>query len=333
MHKVIRPTRRELLCSGSAGALLGLSGCLNPRGGSAAQVTAVEILAAGSLQYALMMGLVQQVDVPIEVETHGSATVARLVDSGRRDPDIVALADTALFETLLTPPWYVEFASNALVVVVNPSTDGGQHLLDTDSDRWYQPLLTDHTSLGRTDPELDPLGYRTLFMLSLAARYYDVPDLAERLLQREQIYPETTLLSQFETGAIDAAVAYRNMAIERNYEFISLPDEINLSHPNYITDWYAKTSYQLGNGLTIEGNLISYAATIRHTRDASIQVFDKLVSNDYLTNYGFLKREESPSITGEAPATVSAMFDDVVSDHSNHKSEKMAPVGMLHGTP
>jgi hypothetical protein len=42
----------------------------------------VAILAAGSLQHALENGLKPAVDVPVQVEAHGSATVARLIDEG-----------------------------------------------------------------------------------------------------------------------------------------------------------------------------------------------------------------------------------------------------------
>jgi molybdate/tungstate transport system substrate-binding protein len=168
----------------------------------------VAILAAGSLLHALESGLEPTVDVPVEVEAHGSATVARLIAEGKRDPDIVSVADTALLVDPLSPPWYSVFASNAVVVAYNPDREGGRRLAEAGAERWYEPMLGGETRVGRTDPDQDPLGYRTLFTLELASRYYDdAPDLVERIPRREQIYPETALISQFETGAIDAAFA------------------------------------------------------------------------------------------------------------------------------
>ena len=309
-------TRRRFLRSTGTGALAGVAGCLGSVGGTGGRSTTVAILAAGSLQHALSAGLEPAVDVPVTIETHGSATVARLIAGGQRDPDVVALADVALFEAPLSPAWYAEFASNALVIAANPDTAGGKRLLDAGPERWYEPLLDGRVSLGRTDPDQDPLGYRTRFMLALASRYYGVSNLEDRILHREQIYPETSLLSQFETGAIDAAVAYRNMAVERDYEYVALPDEINLSNPSYTAGWYETTAYTLPSGDEIRGGPISYAATIRHLNDASMSVFDVLTTGDYLDDYGFLLGEQFPTTSGDVPSRVSTLFDSASDDRS-----------------
>lgn len=265
----------------------------------------VSILAAGSLQLALSEGLRRAVDVPLQIEAHGSTTVARLIAEGQREPDIVSLADTTLFETILPVSWYVTFASNAIVIAYNSDTDGGERVAAAGRDAWFRPLLSGDVSLGRTDPNQDPLGYRTLFMLALASRYYeDVPDLRTRLTARDQLYPETSLLSQFETGGIDAAIVYRNMAIERDFDYIELPDEINLSDPALIDDWYSTVEYELPEGTVVTGDLISYGATARRLTESVIDVFRTHVTGDYLTEHGFIVPERFPRYTGDVPESI-----------------------------
>jgi molybdate/tungstate transport system substrate-binding protein len=301
-------TRRAVLRTAGTAGLAGLIGCLGGRrsaGGSDGRSTTVAILAAGSLQHALETGLTDAVDVPVTVEAHGSATVARMVAEGQRDPDIVTVADTALFEEPLSPPWYATFASNAVVIAYNPSTDGGRRVGEAGRERWYEPLLDDEVRIGRTDPDQDPLGYRTLFVLELASRYYDgAPDLRARLPEREQIYPETALIGQFETGSIDAAFAYRNMAVERGYDYVDLPDEIDLGAPRHADDWYSTVSYTLPSGQEIEGDLVSYGSTIRTSSDAAISVFDVHTTGSYLDDAGFLLRDRFPIYEGAVPERV-----------------------------
>ncbi|MFB6256962.1 MAG: substrate-binding domain-containing protein [Haloplanus sp.] len=309
MHETSGTTRRGFLLAAGATGAVGLAGCTGARTGAGSEAPAddggsstVTILAAGSLQHALKTGLAPAVDVPTRIEAHGSATVARLIAEGQRDPDIVTLADTALFEDPLSPPWYSVFAGNAVVLAYNSDTDGGQRVAD--ADRWYDPLVDGDVRLGRTDPDRDPLGYRTLFTLELAARHYaDAPALRETVPHRRQVYPETALIGGFETGSIDAAFAYRNMAIERGYDYVDLPDRIDLSDPAH-ADWYSSVSYTLPSGQKIRGGPISYGSTVRHRSGAALSVFAAHTTGNYLADAGFLARRGFPRYEGEVPAGV-----------------------------
>lgn len=312
-RKTVRPRRGFLRSAGAVG-LASVAGCLGggndggssgETGGATTSGMTIAILAAGSLQNALSNGLEPAVDVPLRIESHGSATVARLIDEGKRDPDIVSVADVALFEEPLSPPWYSEFTSNALVIAYNPDTNGGQQMAQAGEKNWYKPMVNGDVRVGRTDPDQDPLGYRTLFMLELASRYYDdAKDLRTQIPKRKQIYPETSLISRFETGAIDAAIAYRNMAIERGYEYIELPDQIDLSNPKYVEEWYSTVSYTMPNEQEIQGDLISYGSTVRHMSDAALQVFAVYTTGDYLEKHGFFSHDQFPTYTGNVPQRV-----------------------------
>ena len=301
-------SRRRFLQAAGVAGLTGVAGCLD---GATGESATVAILSAGSLQHALETGLKPMVDVPVEIESRGSATVARMVADGQRDPDILTVADTALFDAPLSPEWYSVFTSNAIVLAYNPETDGGQRLASIDADRWYEPLLEGTVSFGRTDPDQDPLGYRALFMLELASEYYGTtPNLQEQLLHQEQIYPEQGLISQFETGSIDAAIAYRNMAVERDYEYIELPNQIDLSDPAYTEQWYETVSYELPSGQVIQGGPIKYGSTIRNMSEAARSVFDVHTRGAYLEASGFVRPDQYPMYVGSVPDAMRDIQDN-----------------------
>ncbi|WP_372910978.1 extracellular solute-binding protein [Salinigranum sp.] len=296
------PVSRRRALAGMAVALGG-AGYVGASGVSGGSET-VSMLAAGSLNNALENGLRPSVDARLEVEAHGSAQVARLVAEGAKTPDIVSLADVALFDAWVKPAWYAEFATNAVVVAYNPETEGGRRLSAVGADEWYRPLLDGSVALGRTDPDLDPLGYRTLFMLELATAYYDLDvDLRETIPRREQVYPETQLISGFETGAIDAAVAYRNMAVERGYDYVELPAEIDQSDPR-LADHYSRARYELPDGTVVTGRPISYGSTMLRESPVVRDVFEAHVSGPYLESFGFGVPADYPRYTPHAPDTL-----------------------------
>ncbi|UPM42964.1 extracellular solute-binding protein [Halocatena salina] len=297
-------SRRAVIQAFGTG-VFGLSGCLGkgwiPTGDR--HTSPVTILAAGSLTNALSNGLAPELDTPVQIETHGSARIARMVKEGIRDPDIVVVADTALFNAPLNPSWYSVFTSNAVVIASNTATEDGKRVGRT-SQAWYELVADDDINLGRTDPKADPLGYRTLFVIDLAARYYEVDGLASTILADEQIYPESSLMTRFETGAVDVAIAYRNMAVERGYDYIDLPDPIDLSAPEYTEDWYSTVTYTLPDGTAVQGGTISYGAAARTMTDDVLSVFDRLVRGSYLQRHGFILHESFPNHHGRVPERI-----------------------------
>lgn len=287
-------TRRAFLTTTAGLATMG--GCLG-RSGSASTVS---VLAAGSLQNALTSDFRSQTDAHVEVEAHGSARAARMVAEGQRDPDIVALADPVLFSSPLDAEWYATFANNAIVLAYNPQTPSGTQIQSAET--WFAPLLREDVRLGRTDPDLDPLGYRTLFTLALAADHYDRPALADALLSRTQIYPETQLLAQFDSGSVDAAFVYQSMAVEREYPYVELPAAIDMSDSDHAAS-YASMSYSLPSGTVVRGAPIQYAATRRTQTEAATDSFDALVESSarYLESHGFTVTDAHPEYVGDVP--------------------------------
>lgn len=236
--------RRTLLLSG--GALAG--GALGVRvtgsgSGEAPSDSEATALVAGSL------ATVADEVVGATVEAHGSLAAAELVRSGARDPDALALADPGLVAEFADR--YATFAGNALTVVYDPDSE----YADDVRDDWRAALARDAVSVGRTDPARDPLGYRTLLALELAGRE-GAP--ADAIRANADVFPETQLLRTLEAGGLDAAFAYRNMAVAHDLPRVDLPARYDLSDPE-LADHYRTVEVAV-EGETVRGEPIRYGA-------------------------------------------------------------------------
>jgi molybdate/tungstate transport system substrate-binding protein len=122
---------------------------------------------------------------------------------------------------------------------------------------------------GRSDPDADPCGYRTVLAMMLSEQYYKMPGLAERLTEKNKDYirpKEVDLVALIETNAIDYMFQYKSVAIQHNLKYVELPDEVNLSDPSY-TDLYNSVSLNIrGNKpdekILVRGEYINYSMTI-----------------------------------------------------------------------
>lgn len=208
-------------------------------------------------------------------EGKGSVQISNMILDGFRKPDVYVSADTTPIERLInhTPPlanWLVKFGSAELVIAYNPQSPFASDLVKASNGEipWYHVLGKEGLKFGRTDPELDPKGYYTVITVKLANIYYNDSTIKDKILgenrNKEQIFPEEILKSILDSGQIDATAAYKHEAIAKGLPYITLPDQINLSEPNY-TNFYNKISYKLGTGETISGNLIFFSFTIPNT--------------------------------------------------------------------
>jgi molybdate/tungstate transport system substrate-binding protein len=238
-------TRRNLLVGLGTTAVAGSLGAAVYGGVTDDGEQTPSALVAGSL-----LSLATQVP-GATVEAHGSVAARQLLRDDLRDPDAVALADPRLFKGVAEKA--TAFATNALVVAYNPDAEQAGAVRED----WMGAVQRSAVGVGRTDPAVDPLGYRTVMLLRLA----DGEGLldADRTLDNARILPETDLGNVLERGGLDAAFVYRNMAVERDLPYVSLPDRIDFSSPA-AADSYARASYDL-DGRTIHGKPIRYAAT------------------------------------------------------------------------
>jgi molybdate/tungstate transport system substrate-binding protein len=173
--------------------------------------------------------------VQVQQESAGSLETARKLTELGSVPDVIALADEEVFPQLLMPEhvsWYVRFAHNRMVLAHTSRARGANGIT---GDNWWQVLLRDGVETGRSDPQLDPNGYRTLLVLQLAELHYAQPGLAARLLRAmpaRNVRPkEADLVGLLQAGEFDYIWSYESMAKSLGLNFVRLPEAIDLSSP------------------------------------------------------------------------------------------------------
>lgn len=207
--------------------------------------------------------------VKVLLEAAGSRTCARKISDLNRPCDVMASADYTVIDTLLIPKhaaWNIKFVSNEMVITYAPKS---RHASEITSSNWYEILCLADVAYGRSDPNSDPCGYRSVLVAKLAETHYGVPGLAERLLgkDRHHIRPkETDLLGLLEIGEIDFLFIYRSVAEQHGLKYVTLPDEINLKKPG-LPDRYARASVEIsgtkpGTSITKRGMPMVYGVTI-----------------------------------------------------------------------
>ena len=206
----------------------------------------------------------------VDGEARGSVANANMMRAGLKRPDIFVSADAGVTEKLLTGAdapiaWYVSFATTRLAIAYSPSSPFAARFRDVQAGRlkWYDVLRTPGLKLGRTDPEVDPKGYRTILSMELADRLYGLP-LRESILGSDrnpvQILPSETLLTRLESGELDAAFVYIVESSARKLPILDLPSEANLGDPKFAAR-YREVSVTV-KGVEHVGEPIVYALTI-----------------------------------------------------------------------
>ncbi len=208
-------------------------------------------------------------NIKVLAEPAGSATSIRKVTQLSREADIIASADYTLIPQLMFfehADWYIAFARNRMVIAY---TDQSRFSDEVNRDNWYEILQRDGVNYGRSDPDQDPCGYRTLMVWQLAEDYYSVPGLYDKLYSSAggKMRPkEVDLIALLESGDLDYAFEYMSIARQHGLNFIELSIEIDLSS-NKFKDNYAKARVEIAGkkpGATIikTGKPIIYGITI-----------------------------------------------------------------------
>ena len=227
-------------------------------------------------------------------EAKGSVLAANLIKEKLRTPDVFISADPKVNQRLMGKEngelvrWYAAIFGNEMVLGYNPKSRFAAELeqVGTNNTRLYEILQEKGFRLGRGDPELEPKGYRTLFLFDLAEKHYQRPGLAEKILNNPEhptlIFPEEQLVARLEAGQLDAGIFYRNEVAEHSLPFIAFPRELNLSDPELDPDYSAAT-YVSPKGTTFAGSAIVYSITIPETsqnREGAIALVGFLLSEE-----------------------------------------------------
>ena len=296
-------------------ALLLLLAALPPRRLPAQTLTVYNAGSLGRpLREALTAFAADRPGLALAQENAGSLESARKLTELGKIPDVIALADEAVFPALLVPrhvKWYAAFARNEMVLAYTDRSIGAAEITAAN---WTAIVLRPDVRTGRSDPLLDPNGYRTLMVLQLEERRARAPGLASRLLAAmppRYIRPkEADLVAQLQVGELDYAWSYRSVAQVSGLRYLDLPPEVDLSDP-IRTELYATASIRIPraasrDSITIVGAPILYALAIPKGAEnpvvarAFVQWLFSARGREILTRNGFTVLER-PIVHGEAP--------------------------------
>ncbi|POM70684.1 Molybdenum ABC transporter substrate-binding protein [Phytophthora palmivora] len=227
----------------------------------------------------------------------GSVKLANLIVNGSQ-ADVFISADASVNSELLMGDandnlisWYITFGETSVGLGYYPQSPYADVFtaVENGSLLWYEALLQNpDMKLGRTDPDADPKGYRTVMMFELAEEYYNTTGLISGILgnatNRDQIFSEENLETYLTSGDLDVGFFY---AVEAGslsgINFITLPEEINMGNPA-LNDEYATVSYTNSEtGTVYNGSASIYTVTIlnnaTHMSEAE-EFVAYLLSND-----------------------------------------------------
>ncbi len=265
----------------------------------------------------------QHPDVDVQVEGHGSIQAIRQVTDLHRQIDVVAVADASLIPDLMFrqdgatgrnfTDSYTPFGRNAMVIAY---TNKSRYAGEITTENWYQVLSRPDVRVGISNPMLDASGYRSIMVTLLADQYYHNATIYSGLIGNHFTPPLTApsnggittvtlpevlqpsdekvvirdgsifVLSHLEAGGIDYAFEYRSVAEGHNLLWVNLPKEIDLSSPEYATE-YGTVKVTLGFrrfsaiGQDRIGQPIVYAITIPDTAphpELALEFSDMVIS-------------------------------------------------------
>jgi len=206
----------------------------------------------------------------------GSLAIVNQIKGKIVTPDVVELADPTVNAALMGPAngnivsWYFTFARSELVIGFDPTSRFAPAFRAVQHHKlpFYRALEQSGLRFGRTDPNLDPKGYRVIFMASLAQQVYHLKGFKNRLLgsdnNPDQVFPEEGLVARLLTGQVNAGVFYLSEVRDLGMPYISLPAKINLGNAKY-TKLYATQHFTSTQGAKFTGAPIQFTVTIPST--------------------------------------------------------------------
>jgi len=213
-------------------------------------------------------------------EAGGSRSIARQAAELGKKADLVASADYQVIDRILRPDFArfdVHFATNEMALAY---TDRSRYRREINATNWPEILLRKGVRVGHSNPNLDPCGYRTMFVVQLAEKYYRIPGFFRKLFGYPGRYvngrerrgkvvvrpKETDLLALLESGAIDYLFIYRSVAEQHGLPYLSLPPKISLGSadeaPYYRRAHFEVTGQKPGQWIEKRGAPMVYGFTI-----------------------------------------------------------------------
>lgn len=208
-------------------------------------------------------------DVKVITKAGGSTKMARLISDKGETADIMASADYKVIDNNLIPKfadWNVRFATNRLVLCY---TDKSKMAEAVNADNWHEILRDPKVSWGHSDPNLDPCGYRSLMVMQLAEKFYNINDLYEELLANrpdENVKAKAIqLVELLKSGELDYGWEYRSVAVQHGLKFVELDDAVNLGNYKFDDTYQGATvkvtGKKAGTLMEKKGKSITYGIT------------------------------------------------------------------------
>ena len=228
---------------------------------------------AGSLSVPLKKMVIEfkklNPEVEVQLEAAGSVACVRKITDLNRNCDVIALADYELIDRLLIPDyasWAIQFASNELCLAYTDKSSFADELTENN---WFDVISRDDVRFGRSNPDSDPCGYRSVLALKLADSYYPDGVNLDRILSKDHRFirpKETDLLALLETNTIDYIFIYSSVAVQHGLNYLKLPDSINLGNPD-MADFYSTATVNIAgkkprSELMIQGQAMIYGFTL-----------------------------------------------------------------------
>jgi molybdate/tungstate transport system substrate-binding protein len=209
-------------------------------------------------------------------EGKGSLALANEIKGKIRTPDVFISADVSVNKVLQGAAngdyvtWWVPFATTEMVIGWSPKSRFAADFEAAKAGRrtWESVLEEPGLRFGRTDPEIDPKGYRTMFLFQFDEQRIGDATLARRILgppsNPSQVFLEEQLVARLQSGELDAGVFFKVEAIEAKFPYLTLPREINQGDLA-LAHHYATVSYTTRHGTVYRGSPIIYTVTIPRT--------------------------------------------------------------------
>ncbi len=226
--------------------------------------------------------------VNILTESAGSVECARKITDLKKPCDIIASSDYTVIDKMLIPghaDWNLQFCSNELCIVF---TDQSKYASAITTRNWFDVLMRKDVVFGRSDPNADPCGYRSVMAIQLAEKHHGKPGLAASMLLKDQknIRPkEVDLLALLETRTVDYIFLYKSVAIQHKLRYIELPEEINLKNPALESLYHTATveinGKEPGQKTVVSGEPMVYGITMLRTapnREVAVAFIEFMLS-------------------------------------------------------
>lgn len=249
---------------------------------------------SASLYAKLLEAAAQRAGVPANFLAEGSLAGARQIALNPGTYSLFASVDPAVIEAVLYPndaSWYIALARDRMVLGYSSQSSSAPQLAN-----WSHAIAADlaagnsagalnltrvvldhvfsgNATLGTSDPNTDPEGYRVLMELQLAgllfygdARHYtDLLAAAQQAGHVVTVSAGSQLFSYVQSGQVEYDLAlYRSAALGASIAFVPLAPQVDLGDVNE-SAFYARSEVNVTSSsgtITLHGAPIVLAATI-----------------------------------------------------------------------